>query len=125
MFAAIYHPVGMAMLIEASNARGRTLAFNGVCGNIGVVARCRYQRGACNLSRMARGFPSRPVLCVLTGIVYLWVTPDDRHQARSRDPTCGFANATPSVMLFGLFIVIALGAGLPSTCYDRVAESRR
>ena len=37
MFAAIYHPVGMAMLIEASNARGRTLAFNGVCGNLGVA----------------------------------------------------------------------------------------
>jgi MFS family permease len=30
VFAAIYHPVGMAMLIEASQARGRTLAFNGV-----------------------------------------------------------------------------------------------
>src|SRR5579872_158072 len=36
MFAAIYHPVGMAMLIEASGARGRTLAFNGVCGNLGL-----------------------------------------------------------------------------------------
>ena len=36
MFASIYHPVGMAMLIEASGARGRTLAFNGVCGNLGV-----------------------------------------------------------------------------------------
>src|SRR6266536_2755938 len=35
VFAAIYHPVGMAMLIEASKARGRTLAFNGVCGNLG------------------------------------------------------------------------------------------
>src|SRR6202008_1627400 len=34
-FASIYHPVGMAILIEASNARGRTLAFNGVCGNLG------------------------------------------------------------------------------------------
>src|SRR5262245_56337231 len=31
LFASIYHPVGMAMLIEASSARGRTLAFNGVC----------------------------------------------------------------------------------------------
>ena len=36
IFASIYHPVGMAMLIEASGARGRTLAFNGVCGNLGV-----------------------------------------------------------------------------------------
>src|SRR6266852_4359586 len=37
VFAAIYHPVGMAMLIEASKARGRTLAFNGVCGNLGAA----------------------------------------------------------------------------------------
>ena len=37
VFAAIYHPVGMAMLIEASQARGRTLAFNGVCGNLGAA----------------------------------------------------------------------------------------
>src|SRR5437660_7234923 len=36
-FAAIYHPVGMAMLIEASRARGRTLALNGVCGNLGAA----------------------------------------------------------------------------------------
>ena len=33
MFAAIYHPVGTSMLIEQASARGRSLAFNGVCGN--------------------------------------------------------------------------------------------
>src|SRR5262249_29508916 len=32
-FAALYHPVGLAMLLQISQARGRTLAFNGVCGN--------------------------------------------------------------------------------------------
>src|SRR5690242_14802228 len=37
VFAAIYHPVGMAMLIEISQAKGRVLAFNGVCGNLGVA----------------------------------------------------------------------------------------
>src|SRR6266404_5859728 len=31
--AAIYHPVGTAMLIEQASLRGRSLAFNGVCGN--------------------------------------------------------------------------------------------
>ena len=36
MFAAIYHPVGTAMLVAAATNRGRTLAFNGVCGNLGV-----------------------------------------------------------------------------------------
>ena len=37
MFAAIYHPVGTAMLIEQATTRGRSLAFNGVCGNLGAA----------------------------------------------------------------------------------------
>src|SRR5438067_1020163 len=37
MFAAIYHPVGTAMLVDEATARGRSMAFNGVCGNLGVA----------------------------------------------------------------------------------------
>ena len=37
VFASIYHPVGTAMLIEQARLRGRSLAFNGVCGNLGAA----------------------------------------------------------------------------------------
>src|ERR1700716_516122 len=36
LFAAIYHPVGTPMLVDIAKVRGRTMAFNGICGNIGV-----------------------------------------------------------------------------------------
>src|SRR5579864_5405893 len=36
VFAAIYHPVGTALILENATQRGRTMAFNGVCGNLGV-----------------------------------------------------------------------------------------
>ena len=36
LFAAIYHPVGTPMVVDAAVTRGRTMAFNGICGNIGV-----------------------------------------------------------------------------------------
>ena len=37
-FAAIYHPIGTAMLVDAAGDRpGRTLGTNGVCGNFGVA----------------------------------------------------------------------------------------
>src|ERR1700677_658063 len=36
VFAAIYHPVGTALVLENATHRGRTLAFNGVCGNLGI-----------------------------------------------------------------------------------------
>ncbi|HET8542931.1 MAG TPA: MFS transporter [Pseudolabrys sp.] len=113
MFAAIYHPVGMAMLIEATNARGRSLAFNGVCGNLGVSLAAGVSAALATWLGWRAAFYVPAVLFVLTGIVYLWVTPDDRHQAKSR-VSAPAVPLTPrlAVILFGLFIVIALSAGL-------------
>jgi MFS family permease len=113
MFAAIYHPVGMAMLIEATQARGRSLAFNGVCGNLGVSLAAGISAALATWLGWRAAFYVPAVFFVLTGIVYLWVTPDDRHQAKSR-VSAPAVPLTPrlAVMLFGLFIVIALSAGL-------------
>ncbi|MGQ0663412.1 MAG: MFS transporter [Pseudomonadota bacterium] len=38
VFAAIYHPVGIAMLVQGRAEVGRTLGINGVAGNLGVAA---------------------------------------------------------------------------------------
>ncbi|HJS61590.1 MAG TPA: MFS transporter [Pseudolabrys sp.] len=113
MFAAIYHPVGMAMLIEATNARGRSLAFNGVCGNLGVSLAAGISAALATWVSWRAAFYVPAALFVLTGIVYLWVTPDDRHHAKSR-VSAPAVPLTPrlAVILFGLFIVIALSAGL-------------
>ena len=113
MFASIYHPVGMAMLIEASNARGRTLAFNGVCGNLGVSLAAGISAALATWFGWRAAFYAPAVLLVATGMLYLWLTPDDRHHAKRRQ-SAPAVPLTPrlAVMLFGLFIVIALSAGL-------------
>ena len=113
MFAAIYHPVGMAMLIEATKARGRSLAFNGVCGTLGDSLAAGISAALATWISWRAAFYVPAALFVLTGIVYLWVTPDDRHQIKSRVSSPAVP-LTPrlAVMLFGLFIVIALSAGL-------------
>jgi MFS family permease len=113
MFASIYHPVGMAMLIEASNARGRTLAFNGVCGNLGVSLAAGISAALATWFGWRAAFFAPAAVLVATGIFYLWVTPDDRHHAKTRESRPAVP-LTPrlAVLLFGLFIVIALSAGL-------------
>jgi MFS family permease len=113
MFAAIYHPVGMAMLIEASGARGRTLAFNGVCGNLGVSLAAGISAALATWVGWRAAFLAPAVICVITGAVYLWLTPDDRHHTKSRVSKPAVP-LTPKVaaMLFGLFLVIAISAGL-------------
>jgi MFS family permease len=113
IFAAIYHPVGMAMLIEASGARGRTLAFNGVCGNLGVSLAAGISAALATWLGWRAAFLAPAVLCIITGVVYLWMTPDDRHHTKSRVSKPAVP-LTPKVMtmLFGLFLIIALSAGL-------------
>jgi MFS family permease len=113
MFAAIYHPVGMAMVIDAAVSRGRTLAFNGVCGNLGAALAAGISAALIVVLGWRGAFLVPAVVCVATGIVYLYVVPDDRHRRASR-------NASPDVALpgwvaiaiFALFVVVALSAGL-------------
>jgi MFS family permease len=113
VFAAIYHPVGMAMLIEASGARGRTLAFNGVCGNLGVSLAAGISAALAAWINWQAAFVVPGVICVISGIVYLWMTPDDRHTVKQRKnvPTVKLSMRA-AAMVFGLFIVIALCGGL-------------
>jgi MFS family permease len=113
VFAAIYHPVGMAMLIEASGAKGRTLAFNGVCGNLGVSLAAGISAALATWISWRAAFLVPAVICVATGVVYYWVTPDDRHHVNTRQSKPAVPlTAKVAVMLFGLFLVIAVSAGL-------------
>ena len=113
VFAAIYHPVGMAMLIEASNARGRTLAFNGVCGNLGVSLAAGISAALATWLGWRAAFLAPAALCIMTGMVYLWLTPDDRHHVSKRQSKPAVPlTAKRAVLLFGLFLVIAISAGL-------------
>ncbi len=133
MFASIYHPVGMAMLIEASQARGRTLAFNGVCGNLGVSLAAGISALLATWFGWRAAFLAPAVLAVATGVLYLWLTPDDCHHAKRRKSAPAVRlSPTHAAILFGLFIVIALTAGtvfnvltiaLPKIVDERLSEN--
>ena len=113
VFASIYHPVGTAIVVAAAVNRGRTLAFNGVCGNIGVALAAGITAALTAWIGWRGAFLVPAVICVITGIAYLVMVPDDRAQKAGR-------SAAPEVRLtmgimvtvFALFIVIGTTAGL-------------
>src|SRR6187549_2142009 len=113
MFAAIYHPVGMAMLIEASNARGRTLAFNGVCGNLGAALAAGITAFIAYWLGWRAAFLLPAALCLATAPLFFFNVPDDRPHAAGRESRPG-VRLSPALAatMFGLFILIALTAGL-------------
>jgi MFS family permease len=113
VFAAIYHPVGTAMILENATQRGRTMAFNGVCGNLGVSLAAGITAALTAAFTWRGAFLVPGLVCVLTGAIYFWLVPDEKGHAaaRSTSPDVSLSN-TSAAMIFGLFIVVALSAGL-------------
>jgi MFS family permease len=113
VFAAIYHPVGTAMIIEHAKERGRTLALNGVCGNLGVSLAAGITAALTAAFSWRGAFLVPGLICVATGIIYFWLSPpEQRHDAsRSRAPDV-LLSPTIAAVIFALFVIVALSAGL-------------
>jgi MFS family permease len=72
MFAAIYHPVGLALVIELADRPGKALGINGVFGNMGLAGSAL----ATGLLAEAYGWRSAFVvpglIAILIGVLYAW-----------------------------------------------------
>ena len=113
VFAAIYHPVGMPMLLEASKAQGRTVAFNGVCGNLGAALAAGVTAAIASWLGWRAAFLVPALVCIATGIGFLMLVPDDRHHTAKRKTVAEVALSQRAAMvLFGLYVVISLAGGL-------------
>jgi len=101
------------MLIEAAQTRGRTLAFNGVCGNLGAALAAGITAALASWLGWRGAFMLPALLCVATGIAYLAMIPDDRHRIGKRDTLADVVlSPRAAVLFFGIYIVIATTSGL-------------
>src|SRR6185295_1795756 len=108
LFAAIYQPVGTPMSVDAAVVRGRTMAFNGICGNIGVsiASGCTAVIASALGWRFAFFIPA--VVLVLSGIAYLVLIPDDRGKRVVRAPEQDVAlSKTLTILVVIMFLLLA------------------
>jgi MFS family permease len=113
VFAAIYHPVGMAMLIDVSKARPRTLALNGVCGNLGVTLAPLVTATVAAWFNWRAAFLVPSALCLAAGIAFLALVPGDRDQKGKRSAAATVAlSPRAALVLFSSYMVISLFGGL-------------
>lgn len=71
LFGAIYHPVGIAMLVRNQAKLGRTLGINGVFGNFGIASAALITGALCDWIGWRAAFILPGAIAVLTGIVFL------------------------------------------------------
>ena len=75
LFAAIYHPVGLALVIQGRTKTGVPLAVNGVFGNIGVASAALLTGYFIDTAGWRNAFVLPGVVSILIGIAYaafLW-----------------------------------------------------
>ncbi|MDH5747874.1 MAG: MFS transporter [Rhodospirillales bacterium] len=70
VFAAIYHPVGLALVIHGRTNTGMALALNGVFGNIGTAGAALIAGFFIDLSGWRAAFVLPGAASILTGIAY-------------------------------------------------------
>jgi len=71
MFASIYHPVGLAMVVEGHTNTGVPIAVNGIFGNMGVASAPLIAGAIIDLSGWRLAYLLPGVVAVITGIAYL------------------------------------------------------
>ncbi len=71
IFAAIYHPVGIAMVVQGRSKAGVAVAINGVFGNIGVAAAALVTGFIIDAVDWRSAFILPGIISVITGVLYI------------------------------------------------------
>ena len=102
VFAAIYHPVGLALLVErASKAKtGMLIGINGVWGNLGVASAALLTGFLIDRAGWRSAFLVPGVLTLAVGAAYIWLVRDELAAARWKPRTArnAFALHMPAEM---------------------------
>lgn len=105
-FGAIYHPVGIAMLVSGRDKVGRVLGVNGVWGNLGVACAALIAGALAHWVSWRAAFIVPGVIAIAMGIAFALLVPGDfgRAKAQRRLPVRAF----PRGVLVHVFTVMAI-----------------
>ena len=113
IFAAIYHPVGLAMVVQDRVRTGLPLAINGVFGNLGVASAALLTGFLIDTAGWRSAFVVPGVVSILLGFGYLLFLraepappPADESAAKARGGAAQGAPAVARNMLMRVFAII-------------------
>jgi len=94
LFAAIYHPVGLALVIHGRTKTGVPLAINGIFGNMGVGCAALLTGYFIDTAGWRSAFVLPGAICVALGAAYaVFVWSGRTHRAEARDRGAAVASA--------------------------------
>ncbi|NQU69631.1 MAG: MFS transporter [Rhodospirillales bacterium] len=126
IFAAIYHPVGLAMVVHGRAKTGMALAVNGVFGNFGVAAAALIAGYLIDASGWRWVFILPGLLAIATGILYAGFLYWDQQSPATAVRAAGTPPEAARVdrrILIRVFAVIFISTGLGGLVYQSTTFS--
>jgi MFS family permease len=107
LFSAIYHPVGIPMLVRDSPRPGRTIGINGLAGNLGIAMAALATGALVKYFGWRAAFVVPGLLSIACGVLFARVAPREELPPTRRKPS---AAALPRGVLARVFAVISITA---------------
>ncbi len=113
IFAAIYHPVGIPMLVTNARDRGRDFATNGVWGNFGVAFAPGITAALMATVGWRAAFIIPALVCAAIGVAYLYFTKEEKDKAGSRAKVAEVPlTGAMMISVFAFFALLAFSGGI-------------
>lgn len=96
IFASIYHPVGVAMVVQGVPDVGRRLGINGVAGNLGVAAAAVTAGALIDFVHWRAAFIVPGIVSILTGLAFALWTPPTPPVKRASDKSATGGKTVPA-----------------------------
>ncbi|HSB48183.1 MAG TPA: MFS transporter [Burkholderiales bacterium] len=106
LFGAIYHPVGIAMLVSGRDKVGRVLGVNGVFGNLGVAFAALIAGALAHWIDWRAAFIVPGAVSIAVGIAFALTVPEARIEGRR--PAGTARTGFPRELLVRVFAVLTV-----------------
>jgi MFS family permease len=109
MFAAIYHPVGLAIVVQKWRGTGMRIAVNGVWGNLGVASAALITGYFIDNGGWRAAFVVPGIASIVIGVAYTWLMWSEitRPRPRAAGPKAASASAAASPDLKALLVRVS------------------
>ena len=116
VFASIYHPVGIPMLLERSSNPGATIGFNGLAGNLGVAVAALLTGFLIQWQGWRAAFVVPGVAALVCGWVFARTCPQEVSSPAKRKG--GAKVSLPAPMLARALVVMTAAAVTSSVLFN-------
>ncbi len=114
-FAAIYHPVGIPMLVQGADRPGRVIGVNGLSGNLGIAAAALSTGFLVKYFGWRTAFVVPGLVSIACGVAFAMVAPKETAPPSKR--AAKLVDLPPSV-LARVFIVLTLTSTFGSLVFN-------